>query len=306
MEPAQEQRWCLQTMKDISRLCTQIPWRNSAKPRRRHPCRIGQLTMQSTWSPATICHMGGLQLSGVELNGVSSWVELSWVERYSRNCVDTDHVLKRPDHAFGFGLKDPMPYGRIDEWLLSYDGRYVTGWIMGLRWGVNGWRTIWRLVNMTFREHTEQQEQSRNAAHTSAIMHWVENTGWGQIYRDQMDCGRKWIATGYGWMTRGGWLEVDDRRWISGDGSRETNDNQCLFRYEATKLQSSAELQTYGVPVAWLHRVRYWALFRDGELCCYMTEFQCRIRSWIRSRVTATMPIPHKLYEINLWWSNDH
>jgi len=49
----------------------------------------------------------------------------SWVERYSRNCVDYDHVLTRPDH--GFGLKDPMPYGRIDEWVFSYDGRYVTG-----------------------------------------------------------------------------------------------------------------------------------------------------------------------------------
>jgi len=28
-------------------------------------------------------------------------------------------VLTRPDH--GFGLKDPMPYGRIDEWVFSYD-----------------------------------------------------------------------------------------------------------------------------------------------------------------------------------------
>jgi hypothetical protein len=36
-------------------------------------------------------------------------------------------VLKRPDDAFGFGLKDPMPYGLIDEWLLCFDGRYVTG-----------------------------------------------------------------------------------------------------------------------------------------------------------------------------------
>jgi len=30
-------------------------------------------------------------------------------------------------------LKDPMPYGRIDECLFSYNGRYVTGWIIGLR-----------------------------------------------------------------------------------------------------------------------------------------------------------------------------
>ena len=26
-------------------------------------------------------------------------------------------MLTRPDHGFGFGLKDPMPYGRIDEWV---------------------------------------------------------------------------------------------------------------------------------------------------------------------------------------------
>jgi hypothetical protein len=29
------------------------------------------------------------------------------------------------DH--GFGLKDPMPHGCINEWVFSYDGRYVTG-----------------------------------------------------------------------------------------------------------------------------------------------------------------------------------
>ena len=34
-------------------------------------------------------------------------------------------MLTRPEH--GFGLQDPMPYGRIDEWVFSHDGRYVTG-----------------------------------------------------------------------------------------------------------------------------------------------------------------------------------
>jgi len=48
---------------------------------------------------------------------------------------------------------------------------------------------------------------------------------------------------------------MDDRRWVLGDGSRETDDNQSPFLSEATKLQSSADLQTYGVPAAWLHRV---------------------------------------------------
>ena len=258
--------------------------------------------MQLIWNPATNCHMGGFT------------IYRSWVERYSRNCVDKDHVLKRPDHAFGFGLNDPMPYGRINELVFSYDGRYVTGWIMGLRWRVNGRRTLWRLVNMTFRGLTELQEQSRNAAHTSAITHRVETNGWSQMDRDQMDRGRKWIATGYGWMTGGGWLEVDDQRWMTRGGWQEmdlrrriTGDEwqSISFLYEAMKLQSSAESQRWDVPAAWLHRVRYRALFRDAKLCSYMPELQCWIPSWIRSRVTATMPIPHKLYGINLWRSND-
>jgi hypothetical protein len=36
-------------------------------------------------------------------------------------------VLTKPDHGFGFGLQDPLPYGRIKEWVFSYDRRYVTG-----------------------------------------------------------------------------------------------------------------------------------------------------------------------------------
>jgi hypothetical protein len=51
--------------------------------------------------------------------------------------------------------------------------------------------------------------------------------------------------------------EVDDRRSIPGDGSRETDDNQSPFLYEATKLQSSANLKTYGVPAAWLDSEHY-------------------------------------------------
>jgi hypothetical protein len=39
--------------------------------------------------------------------------------------MDENHVLTRPDH--GFGLKDAMAYGPIDEWVFSYNGRYVTG-----------------------------------------------------------------------------------------------------------------------------------------------------------------------------------
>jgi hypothetical protein len=42
-------------------------------------------------------------------------------------------------------------------------------------------------------------------------------------------------------MTGGGYPEVDDMRWIKGDGSRETDDNQSPFLYEATNLQLSAD-----------------------------------------------------------------
>jgi hypothetical protein len=79
---------------------------------------------------------------------------------------------------------------------------------------------------MTFRGLTELQEQSRNAAHTSAITHKVETNGWNQL-----DHSRRWIAAGDGsrpemdrgqrWMTRvGSRPEMDHgRRWIAaGDG----------------------------------------------------------------------------------------
>jgi len=42
---------------------------------------------------------------------------------------------------------------------------------------------------MAVRGLTELQEKSRNAAHTSAIMHRVETNGWNQL-----DRGRRWIV----------------------------------------------------------------------------------------------------------------
>jgi len=70
---------------------------------------------------------------------------------------------------------------------------------------------------------------------------------------------------------------IDDRRLTSGDGSRVMDDNQSPFLYEATKWQSSGELQTYGYPVAWLHRVQYGELFRESKLHRYMSELQSPI-----------------------------
>jgi hypothetical protein len=58
---------------------------------------------------------------------------------------------------------------------------------------------------MTFRELTELQEKSRNAAHKSAILHRVEMNGWNQL-----DHGRRWIATRYGSRPD---MELNDRRW---------------------------------------------------------------------------------------------
>jgi len=68
---------------------------------------------------------------------------------------------------------------------------------------------------MSFREVTELQEQSRNAAHTSAITHRVETNGWNQL-----DHSRRWIAAGNGSrpdMDRD-LIWMDDRRWMTGDG----------------------------------------------------------------------------------------
>jgi hypothetical protein len=46
---------------------------------------------------------------------------------------------------------------------------------------------------MTFRELTELQEQSRNAAHMSTLTHRVETNGWNQL-----DHSRRSIAAGNG------------------------------------------------------------------------------------------------------------
>jgi hypothetical protein len=66
---------------------------------------------------------------------------------------------------------------------------------------------------MTFRGITELQEQSRNAARDG--------------FRPEMD-DKRWIPPGNGsWpeMDRD-WIWMDDRRWMTGGGSRETDDNQ--------------------------------------------------------------------------------
>ena len=87
--------------------------------------------------------------------------------------------------------------------------------------------------------------------------------------------GTNWITAGEAWWPEmlGGWRgiaagqglrpELDDRRWIKGDGSSETDDNQSPFLYEATKLQSSADMHVYDVPVAWLDAEHYFEHYSE-------------------------------------------
>jgi hypothetical protein len=148
--------------------------------------------------------------------------------------------------------------------------------------------------------------------------------------RPEMD-DKRWIPSGDGsrpdmYRNR---IWMDDRRWMTGDGSQEMDHGRrmtinllpfyedivvmrvipfsksltLISSYEVTIERRYADIRCTG------GMARYRALFRapskDIELNSYMPEFQCRIRSRIRSRVTATMPIPHKPYKINLWRSND-
>jgi len=89
--------------------------------------------------------------------------------------------------------------------------------------------------------------------------------------RPEMDPVRRWIMAGNGSQ----WIWMNDRRWMTGDGSRERDHGRRMtvnllpymkilrlcevipfsrsLRYHATKLQSGAEMQPYDFPVAWLH-----------------------------------------------------
>lgn len=110
MDAAQWQRFNVQKMEDLSlsQQSMEISWRVSAKPRWRHYQNIGQLTMHSTSSPATVFPMQWLQLSRVESNGVEfngvqfNGVECSGVQQY-----------------FAIGWNNIM---------------YSRGWIMDLDW----------------------------------------------------------------------------------------------------------------------------------------------------------------------------
>ena len=106
-------------------------------------------------------------------------------------------MLKRPDHAFGFGLKDPMPYGRIDEWVfLMMDDMspdYETGMKSQRKTDImevcnNDLGKSYRATGAV----TECGPYERNYAQVGN--EWPEPTG-SQL---KMDHGQGWIAARYG------------------------------------------------------------------------------------------------------------
>ena len=72
MEPAQLQRWCLQTREGISRPYTESSSRLSVKPRRRYFPHIGQPTMQLTGSAGIPCPMPGFNPIAVRVEDIKS------------------------------------------------------------------------------------------------------------------------------------------------------------------------------------------------------------------------------------------
>jgi len=129
------------------------------------------------------------------------------------------------------------------------------------------------------------------------------NDGWYE-----MGSGQRWIAAWYGsWLDNDWWQEVDNQRWVTGDGSQEMDANQCSFQYadievlqsytlleitylwfQARKEQSRAVMQIHeALPLVCFQWVWYQPVCRtlvrlgikDGILYIYMFEFQCQYRT---------------------------
>jgi len=181
-------------------------------------------------------------------------------------------------------------------------------------------------------------------------MHRVETNGWNELDHSQkwiaagdglrpgMNPVRRWIAAWYGsQLDMDAWQEMDDRIWISGDGSRKTDNNQSpspLRRYWGyAKLYDSLDhdfdlkLQSYTRMQICRHAMyrrhsstkydteqyfEHYSKMPEETATCpgynaeYNLESDPDLASVITSH-TATMPIPHimKPYEVNFWRSND-
>jgi hypothetical protein len=110
-----------------------------------------------------------------------------------------------------------MPYGGIDEWVLSYDGRYVTDYGTAMQ---SQWKT--EIIDVSncylYRPYRAIGEVTEcgpyECNYAQGGNEWLEPTG----SQPEMDRDMIWIATGYGWMTGGGSQEMDLRGWNTGDG----------------------------------------------------------------------------------------
>jgi len=203
------------------------------------------------------------------------------------------------------------------QWCTGWKGLAGTNWITAGEGSQPGMDPGPRWISPGEESWPEMDHGRRWIAAADGLRPELDDKRWTQFgdgLQQELDPGT------YGsWPDMDGWLEVDDRRWISGDGSLETEDNRSLsymkilrlcetMRFSRSRLWFwtthflwNRDMHLYNKPAAWLHQVRYRALSRDEELDSYKAELQCWIRSRIRSGVTVWMPIPHKPCEINLW-----
>jgi len=155
MEPTRQQRWCLPLTEDLSQPCMEISWRYSPKPGRKHPHHICQLNKQSIWNPATLCHMGGLQLREVELNGVVLNGVFSCFEFSGAEFTQLGGLRSRAHEARSWIWTYRSHAIWMDQWVGNNLSWTICHRIMGLWWRVNGRRISWTSVKLTFRELTK-------------------------------------------------------------------------------------------------------------------------------------------------------
>jgi len=163
MELAQQQRWCLKTMEDISlsQLYTEIS--------------EGVQQSHGEDTPTTLikwpCNRLGAQLQFV-YGRIWNSSELSMLSRVVFTQLRGIRLCTQEARLWIWTSRSDVIW--TDRWVGSILWWTTYHRIIGLQWRVNKRRTLWRSVTMTSRESTELQERSRNAVHTSAIMHRAE------------------------------------------------------------------------------------------------------------------------------------
>ena len=159
---------------------------------------------------------------------------LSWVERYSRNCVDKDHVLKSRIMDLDLEISCHMDESMSGYFLIMDDMSPDYGTAMKSQWRQTLWRSVrWPLESLQcYRSSHGMQPiwaQLRTWWKRMAGTNWIST---GDRSRPEMDHGRRWITLGDGsqemdpvrrWIAAGcgsrpdldEWEEMDLRRWIA-------------------------------------------------------------------------------------------